>query len=76
MSIYDALDLKGPDGRPSHSKILSTVAFFGAGVFTFLRCHDMNVVWLGFCTLVLGLPYGFSAYKMFLTKKDSSVSNP
>lgn len=72
--IYYWLNLKGPDGRPSYSKVMGTISFvFGMGLLFRLWSHyfaEAETVGhahpgmgelgflLGFSSLVFGLPYG------------------
>jgi len=60
------LDLYGPDGRPGHSKVLSTIGFGLAWVVLFLwawRAENLGSDFVFALGLVLGMPFGLNGFK-------------
>jgi hypothetical protein len=67
-----ALDLRGPDGRPSHAKLASV---FVGGIFLYLILREPGwPPWGQLVTFVAGL-YGFRMFSLFLHRwRGSSTS--
>lgn len=75
--LYYWLDLNGADGRPSHSKILSSVtqvAFLVAFVGLAFRIPDVSMAFVGL-TFVLGSAvYGMQGLKLVLKLRQGNPS--
>lgn len=85
--IYYRLDLNGFNGKPSHSKVLSTVAFgIGCvGIITFgpvilqlckdekAGCYMALGFFLAYAAFVFALPFGLAGYKTWAATKGGGT---
>lgn len=85
--LYFRLDLDGYDGRPSHSKVLSTVAFgigcvgiiiFGPVVLQLCKdekpgCYAALGFFLAYAAIVFALPFGLAGYKTWASTKGGGT---
>lgn len=80
-------DCRGPDGKPSHAKVLSTIGFFVGLVWVCLLLDHlvellaagtpppawMSTLILAFSSLVFGAPYGLDGYKVWLKTRGGGT---
>ena len=68
-ALYRWLDLNGPDGKPSHSKVLASVTQFVllAGLIILaLRITELTMAFVALAFVVGALPFGLDGLKTIL----------